>query len=120
MRRVMERVKAQDTIDARVRQRDRPAVEQQELRRRPVSDDRLPPIQLSRHLERRFGHVQQNDAAAELREEAGEPSRARSEIEHGRASRQLQSLHQHRHVDEQRRRLVRLAERLGELMIPVA
>ncbi len=59
------------------------------------------------------------DAAAELCEEAREPSGARPEIENGRAGRQLQSLHQDGHVDEQRRRLVSLAERLGELMIPV-
>jgi hypothetical protein len=50
--------------------------------------------------------------------ENGANHRCRPEVENGRAGGQLQPLHQHGHVDQQRRRFVRLAEWLRQLDDP--
>ena len=76
-------------------------------------------VQLARLRQRGLRHVQQDDTAAKLGQKAGEPPGAGAEVENGRAGGQLQPLHQHGHVDQQRRRLVRLAEWLRQLMIPI-
>src|SRR4051812_28033598 len=79
--RVMERVEADDAIDAGVGQIDAPAVVRQKARRGTLADDWHPPVELARDLQRGRRDVQEDGLAAELREEARQPTGAAAEVE---------------------------------------
>ena len=118
IRHVMEGVEADDPVHAAVGQLDRPPVEGQELRLRPFADDRQPLVHLARDGERARRDVEQDHAAAELRQEPGEPAAARAELEDRHPRRQAQPLKHRRNARQQRRRIVGGIERLGEVMLP--
>jgi hypothetical protein len=55
-----------------------------------------------------------------LGEKARKPAGTGAEVQDGGAGGQVQTLQQNSHIDQKRRRFVRLTERLGQLVIPVA
>ena len=118
IRRVMKRIEAKDPFDAGVLEIDAASVELQKLRRGPIADRRLPFVQIARDAQRRRRNIEQDHAAAELRQESRQPSGAGAEFEHRHARHEPQSLQQRRHVDQDRRRFVRLRKRLGEVVLP--
>src|SRR5215213_197897 len=103
VRRVMERIEAEDALDARIRQVDAAPVENEEARLGTLAERRLLRVQLARDGEGGRRDVEEDHAAAELGEVTREPPRAGAVFEDGHARRELQSLQYGAEADEELR-----------------
>src|SRR6478672_1972670 len=94
VRHVMKCVETEDAIDAGVGKVDSPAVEEEKLRCRLISDWRQPRIELLAQFQRAGGDIKRGRRTAELCQTARGPARARAEVEHGQAGSKTQPRHQ--------------------------
>src|ERR1700687_5055817 len=115
----MERMEAEAPFHAAVGKIDVAPVEQEELRLGTIADHRHAGVELAREPEGGRRDVEEDHAASELRQKSRQPARARAELEHSRAARELEPLQQGRDASQEKRGLVRLAEWLGEVVLPV-
>lgn len=116
---MVERVEAEDALDARIRELDLPSVVVKKPGFRTIADDRIALEELLRDFQCRFGHVEDDDFAAELSEKARGPSRACAEVEDAQSRRETHPLQHGREVDQDRRRIRNVAERLRQVEVVV-
>ena len=117
IRNVVERVDADDAIDALVREIDAPAVEAQERRRGLRAGDGLAFEQLTRDVERGRGHVTHHHLAAHLREEPARPSGAGAEVEDAHPGNCVHATEDLREAAEQVRCLEAARRGLAEVVV---
>ena len=114
---MVERVDAEDPVDALVGQVEAMPVETQERRRGLRPGDGLAFEQLARDIERGRRHVADDDLAPELRQEATRPARTRAEVEHADSGERSHARENLRETREDLRCVIDVRGRLREEVV---